>query len=129
MSAAAAAAAIRRRRQQEEEEMTAYTGNDLAGDWELKILRSATGAFKRPDYLKKVLEEKGQAGWVLVEKFDDGRIRLKRPARARQNDASATIDPYRTWVGMSESRVAIVAVGIALSALVLLLLIVGLVKG
>jgi hypothetical protein len=108
---AAAAAAAKRRREEEEEHMTPYSPRDLAEDWEFKILRSATGAFKNPTVLQRCLAEEGQAGWVLVEKFDNSRIRLKRPAAARQNDDQCAFDPYRTSVGMSEGRIAVLVVG------------------
>ena len=62
----------------------------------------ATGAFGRHDRLRQILEREARAGWTLVEKFDDKRIRLKRPASARAADAGLGIDPYRTWVGISE---------------------------
>ena len=94
--AAAQLAAARR----EEEEMTPYTPQDLAEDWEFKILRSVTGAFRNPDRMRAILEEEQRAGWTLVEKFDDSRIRLKRPARAHADDADLGFDPHRTWVGI-----------------------------
>ena len=81
-TAAAAAAAAQRRREEEEEHMTPYTPRDLAENWEFKILRSATGAFKDPAVMQRYLAEEAQAGWTLVEKFDNSRIRLKRPPRA-----------------------------------------------
>ena len=66
-TAAAAAAAARRRREEEEEEhMTPYTPRDLAENWEFKILRSATGAFKDPAVMQRSLAEEAQAGWTLT---------------------------------------------------------------
>lgn len=62
--------------------MTGYTGTDLSEGWEFKILRSATGAFRKPNLLRQILDEESRAGWVLVEKFDSQRIRLKRPVCA-----------------------------------------------
>ncbi len=60
---AAAAAAVRRRREQEEEEMTSYQPQDLSGDWEFKILRSATGSFGNPKKLRRPWTRKpGRAG-------------------------------------------------------------------
>ncbi len=100
-AAGAAAAARAAAERKEEEEMTPYTLQDLAENWEFKILRSATGAFRNPDRLRSILEEEGRAGWTLIEKFDDSRVRLKRPARARAGDADLGFDPHRTWVGMS----------------------------
>src|SRR5947208_77783 len=93
---AAAAAAVARRRREEEESMTGYTHADLAEGWEFKILRSATGAFRSADGLRKAVEEERRAGWVLLEKFDNGRVRFKRPVSARSGDAALSIDPYRT---------------------------------
>jgi hypothetical protein len=101
-SAAAAAAAQAAAARKEEEEMTPYTPQDLAENWEFKILRSATGAFRNPDRLRSILEEEGRAGWTLVEKFDNARVRLKRPARARAGDSALGFDPHRTWVGMKQ---------------------------
>lgn len=101
-AAGAAVAAAQReatRRRLEEETLTAYTPADLAGDWQFKILTSPFNRFKNPDYFRNTLEEEAQAGWVLVEKFDDSRVRLKRPASYAQIDAKLDFDPYRTIVG------------------------------
>src|SRR5437868_8657230 len=84
--AAAAAAAEARRMRQEEEEMTPYTKQDLAENWEFKIIRSATNTFKDPQKMREILDDEARAGWVLVEKFDNQRIRLKRPHSARSAD-------------------------------------------
>ena len=54
--AAAAAAHAAQLRQQEEEEMTRYSAEELAGDWEFKILRSNTAAFRKPEVLRRVCE-------------------------------------------------------------------------
>ena len=127
---AAAAAAARRRREEEEEHMTPYTPGDLAENWEFKILRSATDAFKDPAAMQRYLAEEAQAGWMLVEKFDNSRIRLKRPAAARQQDAQCTFDPYRTRVGISEVGLGLLVVGGILGGLaVLFTVIILLVKG
>ena len=70
-----------------------------ADDWEFKMLRSATAKFRDPAWLRTILEEEARAGWTLVEKFDDARLRLKRPASARAGDAALPLDAGRTWVG------------------------------
>ena len=82
--------------------MTPYTPQDIAENWEFKILRSATGAFRNPERLRAILEEEGRAGWTLVEKFDNARVRLKRSARARAGDSALGFDPYRTFIGMKQ---------------------------
>ncbi len=65
-------------------------------EWEYKILISPTGAFKNQDIFQQSLMEETPAGWTLVEKFDDKRLRLKRPVSARERDASLGFNPYRT---------------------------------
>jgi hypothetical protein len=120
-STAAAAAAAEMMRK-EEEEMTTYTREDLTEGWEFKILRSMTSAFKHPEKLQAALEEESKSGWVLVEKFDDSRIRLKRPASAKEYDVHPGVDPYRTYVGISQGRYVfwIVVVSIGIPALIAL---------
>lgn len=89
-SGATAAAAAERQQMmfaEEEEDMTGYTQDDLNNDWEFKIVRSDTAAFRKPEVLKKLLEEEARVGWVMLEKFDDGRVRFKRPRSARTRDA------------------------------------------
>ena len=66
---------------QEEEEMTKYTDADLQGDWEFKIVRSNLAGFRKPEVLQQVCAEEAKAGWILVEKFDNQRLRFKRPHR------------------------------------------------
>lgn len=123
-AAAAVAAAQRRRRlQAEEEAMAQYTAEELAGGWEFKFLRSARGEFKKPEKLREYLDQEAQAGWQLVEKFDNARLRLKRPVSARAKDGALSFDAYRTSVGMSERQVALIIVG---SVIVLVAMAVGL---
>ena len=85
--------------------ISAVTGvNRLNENCEFKILRCVTGRFRDPIWLNSILQEEARAGWTMIEKFDDSRVRLKRPAKARVNDAALGFDPYRTWVGMSQWR-------------------------
>jgi hypothetical protein len=125
--AAAAAAARRRKNRREEEEMTAYRSDDLDG-WEFKILRSSIGAFRNPNTMAAVLADEARFGWELVEKFDNERLRLKRPISARAKDSGFNpgADPYRTQYGMSEGMLGVsifvvimLGMGIALGAIYL----------
>jgi hypothetical protein len=120
MSAGGAAA---KQAKDEEEQMTPYSSKDLAEGWEFKILRSATNRFRDPVWTQAVLEEEARAGWTLLEKFDNARLRLKRPARARAGDGALDFDPMRTWVGMGPGRLAILIVlaSLAGSAFIVLL--------
>jgi hypothetical protein len=111
-----AAAEQARRENEEEEYMTQYRPQDLNGAWEFKILRSATGAFKRPETFGAVVAEENLGGWELLEKFDNKRLRFHRPISARKDDAMRQpgYDPYRTQIGISES-----ALGIALAVAII----------
>lgn len=104
---AAAAAAERRRKleEAEEEKMTKYNVDEIE-KWEFKIVRSDSGAFRKPEVLQVVLEEEAQAGWEMVEKFDNRRIRFRRPIEARKQDEMLPeyFDPYRTHYGNSSRR-------------------------
>jgi hypothetical protein len=115
-TAAAAAAAKRRQEIEEEEFMTTYTAEDLREDWEFKIVRANFEAFRNPATLQHVIEEEARAGWMLVEKFDNGRVRFKRPASARANDhiLSPDIDPYRTHIGGTNAALVGAIIGLVL---------------
>lgn len=125
-AAAGHAAAEKKKKQEEEEEMTKYTSDELDGDWEFKIIRSVTGAFKKFEKVEQVKVEEAMAGWVMVEKFDNDRIRFKRPRSAQQNDFNLPpgIDPYRTTLGISEGALVVLILGIigAVTGLIVLLI-------
>jgi hypothetical protein len=87
---------VRAMEEAEEETMTPYTAQDLAGNWEFKIIRSPRKLFGRQEYRERVLAEERNAGWVLVEVFDNGRIRLKRPRPVGESPVIPGYDPYRT---------------------------------
>ncbi len=120
-AAAAAAAAKRKRDDEEEEEVTPFN-SDPSGAVEYKIIRSVTSAFRNPAKFRAALEEEARAGWELVEKLDDARVRLRRSIAWRQKDGELAQDPYRTRVGMRESMLAL---WIVLGSLALVGLMVG----
>lgn len=112
MSAGAGAAAAARRRQNyEEEEEVTPMNSDPSGAFEYKIIRSITNAFRTPAFFQQTLQEEAQAGWQLVEKLDDGRVRLRRSIDWRSKDALLTQDPYRTRIGMGEVKLVFVILG------------------
>jgi hypothetical protein len=121
----AAAAEVER---QEEEGMTPYSTKDLEEGWEFKIVRSSFGAFGNLKRLQAVLDEEKRGGWVLVEKFDDCRVRLKRRPGTKKisGDFAENYDPYRTTVGISHVPAAIAAV---VAAILLTLALFGLALG
>ena len=93
----------RKRQEEEEEKMTTYNNDELENSWEFKIVRSDSGVFRKPEALQALMDEEAMAGWEILEKLDDGRVRFKRPKSARNNDFSLPpgIDPYRTRYGRS----------------------------
>ncbi len=108
-----------KRKKQEEEEMTKYTREELNNEWEFKIVRSATGKFSKWDNVEQVRAEESIAGWIMVEKFDDNRIRFKRPFSAQKDDIMLPpdIDPYRTTYGMSEARLGLTIAGVLITSI------------
>jgi hypothetical protein len=85
--------------------------------WEFKILRSPQDLFRDSAIFKRVLEEEAIAGWILLEKLDDRRLRFKRPIAMREvlRADLLPIDPYRTTYGQSSpwKRLAIIATSLA----------------
>ncbi|NUN64287.1 hypothetical protein HCU40_05885 [Pseudanabaena biceps] len=96
----------KQREEVEEENLTRYesnTSSEQPKGWEFKILRTNSGGFRSRRVLTKVCAEESQAGWILLEKLDDHRLRFRRPVTARDRDNQCKIDPYRTRYGISES--------------------------
>lgn len=110
--------------------MTPYTREELAEDWEFKIVRANTGVFGRAEVFNQLIEEEARAGWQLVEKFDNSRVRFKRPRSARQRDAQLPedVDPYRTRYGLSEGAFAIILLAVIFGGLGLILAVVFLIE-
>lgn len=106
-------------RQHEEEELTNYKTQDLQG-WEFKIVRSATSQFKDPLKLQQAVAEEAEFGWELVEKFDNQRLRFKRPTSVRNLPVPSGSDPYRTEFGMSEGALVFYVIAAITLGLVLL---------
>jgi hypothetical protein len=108
----------------EEEGMSQYSSQDLDGDWEFKIVRASSPVFRKPEALRKLLEEEAMAGWTMVEKFDDSRIRFKRSHSARARDAFLPdgVDPYRSLYGTPTLAYATIGLTLGLLIAVSLLL-------
>ncbi|NUM47386.1 MAG: hypothetical protein HUU38_22015 [Anaerolineales bacterium] len=119
--AAHAAAQKRQQEQEEEERMTRYNPEEVNGDWEFKIVRCATEQFKKPEVFQQMVEEESLAGWQLLEKLDNNRVRFKRPVSARKRDAMlpAGVDPYRTQFGISEGALGATIAGIFILGVVI----------
>jgi hypothetical protein len=83
----------RARRREEEELMTGYSPEDLAGQWQFKIVK---GTFKTPQQIEAVQQEQAEYGWILLEVFDQNRIRFKRPGAEAAKDAYREGNPFMT---------------------------------
>lgn len=92
----------------------------LAG-WEYKIVRASRDLFRDPAILKQLREEEGEAGWILLEKLDDRRIRFKRPIAMANilNTDYLKIDPYRSHYGSISSPLSWMGAIVALAILAL----------
>ncbi len=89
--------------------------------WEFKIVRSRRDLFRDPQVFERVCSEESQAGWILLEKLDDRRIRFKRPIALREILKSdlMTIDPYRSHYGSTTNPGLWVAAIVSLILLIL----------
>jgi hypothetical protein len=69
--------------------------------WEFKIVRCDREIFRDPAVLQALCEEEEGAGWILLEKLDDRRIRFKRPLAMREviDPERLDFDPYRSYYG------------------------------
>ncbi len=87
----------------------ASTDPKLMG-WEFKIVRASRDLFRNPEIFQKLCEEEALAGWIMLEKLDDRRVRFKRLIALREVlDASQlSYDPYRCHYGSSLTPLALV---------------------
>lgn len=71
--------------------------------WEFKIVRANRNLFRDPAVLQRLCEEETEAGWIMLEKLDDRRVRFKRPMALREivKPEFLTCDPYRCYYGSS----------------------------
>lgn len=120
--ASIAAVAAKKKREQEEEGMVLYKSGDLDG-WEFKIVRSTWGRFSSHKVIEELCRRESMAGWEMVEKFDDHRIRFKRRTEKRSQDVALGVDPYRSNLGAgSETKILVIlAVVLMLAGMVLFL--------
>jgi hypothetical protein len=73
--------------------------------WEYKIVRANIDLFRDPAVFQNLCNEESQAGWILLEKLDDRRVRFKRPIAMREvvQTEFLSFDPYRTHYGPNVS--------------------------
>ncbi|HBB33976.1 MAG TPA: hypothetical protein DDZ80_13480 [Cyanobacteria bacterium UBA8803] len=78
------------------------TDPQLVG-WEFKIIRANRDVFHKPAVFQRLCEEEAMAGWILLEKLDDRRVRFKRLIALRNviDTQQLPFDPYRCHYGSS----------------------------
>lgn len=120
---AAEAERQRKRMEEEEEKMTGYKNDELNDNWEFKIVRSDSNAFRKPEHLQNLIDEEAISGWDMLEKLDDRRVRFKRPKSARDKDFGLPqgIDPYRSRYG-GQSAAEKIGIGLAIGLLIMVIL-------
>lgn len=69
--------------------------------WEFKIVRARRNLFRDPVIFQCLCEEEAEAGWIMLEKLDDRRVRFKRPIALREIIKAdfLNFDPYRCHYG------------------------------
>lgn len=92
----------------------------LAG-WEFKIVRANRDLFRDPAVFGRLCDEEGEAGWILLEKLDDRRVRFKRPVALRDliKPERLKFDPYRSYYGPSSKPLMWLGAIAALTAIIL----------
>ena len=90
-------------------------------EWEYKIVRAYSDLFRNPTNFIRLCEEESQAGWILLEKLDDRRVRFKRSVEMRdQIDVDQlSFDPYRCHYGSSNEVINLFGAIAAVTAMVL----------
>lgn len=129
--------------EQEEEILTPYQAYDSSGTiahdayssepvetikdprlvgWEFKIVRAKHDLFRDPDEFQALCVEEAEAGWILLEKLDDRRVRFKRPIALREiiKPEFLAFDPYRCSYGATRlSAITIIsAIAVAIAIVV-----------
>ncbi|HAG79698.1 MAG TPA: hypothetical protein DCL61_00710 [Cyanobacteria bacterium UBA12227] len=71
--------------------------------WEFKIVRASRDLFHKPEVFQRLCQEEAMAGWILLEKLDDRRVRFKRLIALRDiiDPQKLPYDPYRCHYGSS----------------------------
>src|SRR6476646_3767380 len=89
--------------------------------WEFKIVRASRDLFRDPVVFQQMCQEESEAGWIMLEKLDDRRVRFKRPIAMRDIIKAEFLnhDPYRCHYGPTANSTTWLS---AIAALVAILL-------
>ncbi len=97
-----------------------FTDPQLVG-WEFKIVRAKRDLFRNSVVFQQLCEEEAKAGWILLEKLDDRRVRFKRLIALRSilDTQHLTHDPYRCYYGSSFTVLSLLGAITAVAALLI----------
>lgn len=70
-------------------------------DIEYKTIQAQTPLFADSTKLHSVLDQEAKAGWQLLWKEDNYKVKLQRNISHRENDKNLDFDAYRSSVGVS----------------------------
>ncbi|PCI73978.1 MAG: hypothetical protein COB20_15630 [SAR86 cluster bacterium] len=70
-------------------------------DLEYKTIQAQTPLFADSKQMHAMLEEEAKAGWQMLWKEDNYKIKLQRETSHRENDKNLDFDAYRSTVGVS----------------------------
>lgn len=89
--------------------------------WEFKIVRASSDLFRDQAVLQQLCQEEAKAGWILLEKLDDRRIRFKRLIALRNilDETQLPYDPYRSHYGASWTRLHLLSAIAAATVIVI----------
>lgn len=68
---------------------------------EYKTIQCHTPIFADTNKMHKVLAEEAEAGWQLLAKEDNHKIKVQRDITHRENDKNLDFDAYRSTIGVS----------------------------
>lgn len=89
--------------------------------WEFKIVRASHDLFRDQAMLQQLCQEEARAGWILLEKLDDRRVRFKRLIALRNilDETELAYDPYRSHYGKQWTPLHVVSAIAAFMAIVI----------
>lgn len=92
---------------------------------EYKVIQATTPYFAKSPNIATVMAEEEKAGWRLLEKCDNYKLRLQRDISHRANDKNLSVDPYRTQVGINNGVVYGITTALTLAVVYAIFLAVG----
>lgn len=94
-------------------------------DLEFKVLHSTTPMFANAKKIEEVMAQEAQAGWQLLEKLDNYKLRLQRNISHRSKDQNLGFDAYRSQVGVNNMIVYSITAAVTLGVVYAIFVLVG----